>query len=74
MSKYVTEVIDERRYKLTVSFADENVDLTGETVVAGGEAEALAYAPFFEADLRRNFADKFPQPEPIIINPEMEGM
>ena len=73
MSKYTTEVIDERRCKLTVSFADENVDLTGETVVAGGEAEAVAYEPFFEADLRRNFADKFPQPEPIIVNPEMEA-
>ena len=73
MSKYVTEVIDERRCKLTVSFADENVDLTGETNVAGGEAAAVAYEPFFEADLRRNFADKFPAPEPITIDPEMEA-
>lgn len=72
MSKYTTEVVDEKRCKLTISFADENVDLTGETVVAGGEAEAVAYEPFFEADLRRNFADKFPQPEPI-ITPEMEA-
>ena len=73
MSKYVTEVIDEQRCKLTVSFADENVDLTGETIVAGGEAAAVAYEPFFEADLRRNFADKFPAPEPITIDPEMEA-
>lgn len=73
MSKYYTTVIDDKTTKLTISFADENVDLTGETIVAGGEAAAVAYEPFFEADLRRNFADKFPQPEPIIVNPEMEA-
>ena len=48
---------------ITVSFADEGVDLTGETSVIGGEQKALDYLPFFERDLRRNFADKFPQPE-----------
>ena len=49
---------------ITVSFADEGVDLTGETSVIGGEQKALDYLPFFERDLRRNFADKLPQPEP----------
>lgn len=46
--------------KIQVNFADEGVDLPGETVVKGGEAEALRYLPIFEADLRRNFADRFP--------------
>lgn len=50
--------------RITVNFADEGVDLTGETSVIGGEQKALDYLPFFEKDLRRNFADKFPQPEP----------
>ena len=49
---------------ILVSFADEGVDLVGETSVIGGEQKALDYLPFFEKDLRRNFADKFPQPEP----------
>ena len=48
---------------ITVSFADEGVDLTGETSVIGGEQKALDYLPFFEKDLRRNFTDKFPQSE-----------
>ena len=48
---------------IQVSFADEGVDLVGETSVIGGEQKALDYLPFFEKDLRRNFADKFPQPE-----------
>lgn len=47
---------------IQVSFADEGVDLVGETSVIGGEQKALDYLPFFEKDLRRNFADKFPQP------------
>ena len=49
---------------IQVSFADEGVDLVGETSVIGGEQKALDYLPFLEKDLRRNFADKFPQPEP----------
>lgn len=48
---------------ISVSFADEGVELTGETSVIGGEQKALDYLPFFERDLRRNFADKFPKPE-----------
>lgn len=51
---------------ISVSFADEGVDLTGETSVIGGEQKALDYLPFFERDLRRNFADRFPQPEPPV--------
>ncbi len=49
--------------RVEVSFTDEGVDLAGVTHVKGGEAEALAYLPIFEADLRRNFAELFPIPE-----------
>lgn len=48
---------------IAVDFADETVDLQGLTSVKGGEAEALSYLHFFEADLRSNFADLFPVPE-----------
>ena len=50
--------------RIAVDFADEGVDLVGETSVLGDEQKALGYLPFFERDLRRNFADQFPQPEP----------
>ena len=50
--------------RIAVEFADEGVDLVGETSVLGDEQKALGYLPFFERDLRRNFADQFPQPEP----------
>ena len=56
--------VDGNLTNIAVSFADEGVELTGETSVIGGEQKALDYLPFFERDLRRNFADKFPQPEP----------
>jgi hypothetical protein len=46
-----------------VDFSDEGVDLVGETRVKGDENAALVYLPFFEADLRRNFAEKFPIPD-----------
>ena len=49
--------------RITVDFADEGVILTGETSIIGDEQKASAYLPFFERDLRRNFADQFPQPE-----------
>ena len=55
--------VDGNLTNIAVSFADEGVDLTGETSVIGGEQKAMDYLPFFERDLRRNFADKFPQPE-----------
>ena len=57
-------IVEGNLTRISVSFADEGVDLTGETSVIGGEQKALDYLPFFEKDLRRNFADKFPQPEP----------
>lgn len=60
MTKIIT--VSDGVATLAVNFADEGVDLQGQTTVKGGEAEALAYAPFFEADLRRNFADRFPAP------------
>ena len=66
------EIIDDKRTKLTVDFSDEGVSLVGETEVVGDEGKALAYAHFFEQDLRRNNAELFPVPEPIEA-PEMPG-
>ena len=66
-----TEIIDSKRTKLTVDFSDEGVSLVGETEVVGDEGKALAYAHFFEQDLRRNNAELFPVPE--IEIPEMGG-
>ena len=66
-----TEIIDEKLTKLTIDFSDEGVSLVGETEVVGNTDTALAYASFFEQDLRRNNAELFPVPE--IEIPEMEG-
>ena len=66
-----TEIIDDKRTKLTIDFNDEGVNLAGETEVAGDESKALSYAPFFEQDLRRNNAELFTVPE--IEIPEMDG-
>ena len=67
-----TEIISEKQTKLTIDFNDEGVNLIGETEVVGDESAALAYAHFFEQDLRRNNAELFPVPEPIEA-PEMPG-
>ena len=66
-----TEIINDKRTKLTIDFNDENITLVGETEVVGDEGKALAYAHFFEQDLRMNNAELFPQPE--IEIPEMGG-
>lgn len=66
-----TEIINDKRTKLILDFNDENVVLVGETDVAGDESAALAYAPFFEADLRRNNAELFPAQEIPTIEGEM---
>ena len=66
-----TEIIDDKRTKLTVDFSDEGVNLIGETEVVGDESKALSYAIFFEQDLRRNNAELFPALE--IEIPEMGG-
>ena len=66
-----TEIINDKRTKLTIDFNDENITLVGETEVVGDESKALAYAHFFEQDLRRNNAELFPVPE--IEIPEMDG-
>ena len=58
-----TEIIGEKLTKLTIDFSDEGVSLVGETEVVGDEGKALAYAHFFEQDLRRNNAELFPVPE-----------
>lgn len=58
-----TQTVDNNRTRLTVDFMDEGVDLTGTMLVVGDESAALSYAPFFEADLRRNNAELFPVPE-----------
>ena len=64
-----TSVIDEKHSGLVVDFSDENVSLVGKSVVVGSEEDALSYAKFFGADLRRINAELFPTPE----MPEMEG-
>ena len=66
-----TEIINDKRTKLILDFSDEGVSLVGRTEVVGDEGKALAYAPFFEQDLRRNNAELFPVPE--IEIPEMDG-
>ena len=66
-----TEIINDKRTKLTIDFNDENITLVGETEVVGDESKALAYAHFFEQDLRRNNTELFPVPE--IEIPEMGG-
>ena len=68
-----TQTVDNNRTRLTVDFMDEGVDLTGTMLIAGDESAALAYAHFFEADLRRNNAELFPVPEPIDAPEEMPG-
>lgn len=68
-----TETVDTKTTRVILDFSDENVDLTGTTLVAGGESAALAYAHFFEQDLRRNNAELFPVPEPIDAPEEMPG-
>ena len=66
-----TEIIDDKRTKLTIDFNGEGVNLIGETEVVGDESKALAYAHFFEQDLRRNNTELFPVP--VIEAPEMSG-
>ena len=66
-----TEIINDKLTKLTIDFNDENITLVGETEVVGDESKALAYAHFFEQDLRRNNTELFPVPE--IEIPEMGG-
>lgn len=56
-------IADGKTTQINVDFSDEGVELTGETSVLGDEKKAQDYLPFFEKDLRRNFADRFPQPE-----------
>ena len=68
-----TEIIDDKRTKLTIDFSDEGVSLVGETEVVGNESIARAYASFFEADLRRNNAELFPVPEMPEASEEMPG-
>ena len=48
--------------KLQLDF--EDVGLTAETTVGGGETEALKYMPAFEADIRADFSELSPQLEP----------
>ena len=67
-----TQTVDNNRTRLTVDFMDEGVDLAGTMLVVGDDSAALAYAHFFEQDLRRNNAELFPVPEPIEA-PEMPG-
>jgi len=47
---------------LGVSFIDEGIELTEHVQIDGGKEKALAYLPFFEKDMRREYAHLFPQP------------
>lgn len=60
-------VLDNGTTKIEVDFSDEGVNLQGETFVKGGEEEAKNYLPTFEQDLRRNYSELFPKPEPETI-------
>ena len=68
-----TTVIDDKHTKLVIDFRDEEINLIGETSIIGDESAALAYAPFFEQDLRRNNAELFPTPEPEEMPEEIFG-
>ena len=68
-----TEIINDKRTKLTIDFGDENVVLVGETEVVGNTDTALAYAHFFEQDLRRNNTELFPVPEMPEASEEIPG-
>lgn len=68
-----TEIINDKRTKLILDFSDEGVSLVGETEVVGDESKALAYAHFFEQDLRRNNVELFPVPEMPEASEEMPG-
>ena len=69
----LTNYLNDKITELTIDFRDEGVDLIGVTEVVGDEGKALAYAPFFEADLRRNNAELFPVPEMPEAPEEMPG-
>ena len=73
MTHTITELHDGTA-RIDVDFSDEGVDLQGTTHVRGGEAEALAYLPVFERDLRRNYAHLFPTPDPDPDEPAEEEM
>ncbi|NNG67356.1 hypothetical protein [Caldanaerobacter subterraneus] len=68
---YKITVLDDGTTKIEIDFSDEGVNLKGETTVKGGEVEALNYLPIFEEDLRRNYSELFPKPEPELT---IEGM
>ena len=68
-----TEIINDKRTKLTIDFNDENITLVGETEVVGNEDTARGYASFFEQDLRRNNTELFPVPEMPEASEEMPG-
>lgn len=70
----MTHVITENQDGTTtiqVNFADEGVDLQGQTSIKGGPVQAQSYLPVFESDLRRNFADMFPLPEVPAVEEEI---
>jgi len=62
MTVVITDNLDGTT-SIALNFIDEGVILQGETHIKGNETAALAYLPFFEKDMRRNFADQFPLPE-----------
>lgn len=51
---------------IMLDFSDEGTNLQCEISVKGDTAAAAAYLPFFAADMRANFAELFPVPEPEV--------
>jgi hypothetical protein len=68
---HTTETLNDGTTRLTLDFSDETVNLTTSVLVKGDETKALSYLPFFEADTRRNNAELFPVPEPVVTEEEM---
>ena len=67
MANKTITALENGYYGIIITFAASELKdgetLSGETRIRGTEAQANDYATVFEADLRREYADKFPVPE-----------
>jgi hypothetical protein len=69
MTKSVTKV-SEKNFSVTISYADEGIDLTVTKKFIGDEKEADNYVQAMDRDARVNHAHLFPLPEPVIYEDE----
>lgn len=69
---YTVNDIGGGKQAIAIDFADEGVQLQGNTSILGGEVQARQYVPVFEADLRRANSHLFPVEAPENHEP-MEG-